>query len=217
MRTLLAMAAMALLCACNVVTTKAPLFVKADAEHGAKLRPGVWAAQPSGDCALDEKQPLPSWPNCANGFVVVDDGTIAGYEQKDGKPVWSTTEALVAGGDPLIFQIHLVSDTSMGAMTPEGYIYAGMEPTKRDAQGRVVATTSWAVVCGPPPPADTKAPNGDPRMGTLKPFDGLIMDAQGNDCTTDSKEVLRAAAKASHKITPAEQLSAMHWVRDGKE
>jgi hypothetical protein len=216
MRALLVIAALALLGACNMVTTKAPLFAKADGVHGPKLRPGVWSQNPTGDCTLDESKPLTDWPSCADGFVVVDDGTIGGYEQKDGKQIWSTTQAIVAAGDPLIFQIHLTADAGAGAMSPDGYLYAGMEPTKLDGEGRAVATRSWPVLCGPPPAADAKGPDGAQKLGTAAPFPGLVMDAQGNDCTTDSREVLRAAAKASRKLTPDAQLAIMHWVRDGK-
>jgi hypothetical protein len=209
-----ALAALSLLGACNVVMTKTPLFTKADAAGAPKLRPGVWSEDPAPDCALDESKPLTDWPDCANGFVVIDDATFGGYGKEDGKRVWSTVSALLVGGDPMVFQIHATGDATPGT-SPDAYVYSGLAPAKLDAQGRIVATLSWPVQCGKPPPADAKTPDGSQRTGTLDPLPGLTMDADGSNCTTTSPAALRAAAKASRKWTVPGETTAAHWVRDG--
>jgi hypothetical protein len=213
-RIVLAVASLMLLSACNVVMTKTPLFAKADTAASPKLRPGLWAENPNTDCALDETKPLADWPSCANGFVVIDDTTVGGYGDQGGAKVFQTTSALVVAGDPLIFQVHAKGQQNGGPDT-DAYIYAGMEATKRDDKGRVIATRTWAVLCGPPPPDSAKLADGSQRYGTLAPFAGMTMDASNNDCSTTSQAALHAAAKASHQYADAGPTSAAHWVRDG--
>jgi hypothetical protein len=213
-RIALMIAALAVLGACNIVTTKTPLFTKADAVGAARLRPGLWDEDAAADCTVDESKPLTDWPGCANSFVVIDDATFGGYSDENGKRVWSTASALLVGGDPMVFQIHATGDAKPGA-TPDAYVYSGVTPSKLDAQGRIVATLSWPVQCGKPPPADAKNPDGGQRTGTLEPLPGLTMDADGANCTTASPAALRAAAKASRKWTAPGETTAAHWVRDG--
>jgi len=215
-RILLALAALTLLGACNVVMTKTPMFTKADAASGPKLRPGIWSEDPSADCAVDESKPLTDWPGCATGFVVIDDATFGGYSDENGKRVWSTASALLVGGDPMVFQIHMTGDAKP-ATAPEAYVYSGLTPAKLDAQGRIVATLSWPVQCGKPPPADAKTPDGGQRTGTLEPLPGMVMDSEGSNCTTTSPAAVRAAAKASRKWTTPGETTAAHWVRDGDQ
>ena len=215
-RIALVIAALALLGACNIVTTNTPLFTKADAVGAPQLRPGVWDEDPAADCTVDETKPLPDWPGCANGFVVIDNSTFGGYSEKDGKRVWSTVSSVLAAGDPLVFQLLSTSATG-SAPIPATYVYAGLAPTRRDAEGRVIATQSWPVQCGKPPPADAKTPDGGQRTGTLDPLPGMTMDADGVNCTTASPAALRAAAKASRKWTVSGETTAAHWVRDGSK
>jgi hypothetical protein len=215
MRVLLVLASLALLGGCNMLMTKDPLFSRADAAGAPRMRPGVWEQAPAADCTLDESQPLASWPSCASGFVVENDHTVGGFNQRDGKPVWSTTPYLLAAGDPLIFQIHL-SDEAGPTPMPPLYVYAAMRPTRFDDRGRITAVTSWAVLCGPPPPADAKGPDGtSPRSGTLEPAAGLTMDDAANDCTTTSQDAARHAAAASEHWTKPDGFTASHWIRDG--
>lgn len=213
-RIALVIAALALLGACNIVMTKTPLFTKADAAGAPRLRPGVWDENPAADCMVDESKPLTDWPGCANGFVVIDNNTFGGYGDENGKRVWTTTSAILAAGDPPVFQL-LSTSAAATATNPDIYIYAGVAPTKRDAEGRIMATQSWPVLCGKPPPAAAKTSGGDRRAGTLEPLPGMTMDADGNNCSTTSPAALRAAAKASRKWTTPGVMSSAHWVRDG--
>ena len=213
-RILLALAALTLLGACNVVMTKTPMFTKADAASGPKLRPGIWSEDPSADCAVDESKPLTDWPGCATGFVVIDDATFGGYSDDNGKRVWSTVSAILARGDPMVFQIHATNSGGSNP-SPDAYVYSGLAPAKLDPQGRIIATLSWPVQCGKPPPADAKTPDGGQRTGTLEPLPGMVMDADGSNCTTTSPDAIRAAARASRKWTVAGETTAAHWVRDG--
>jgi hypothetical protein len=213
MRLVLILASLALLGGCNVLLTKDPLFTKADEAGAARLRPGIWAEEIKPDCQVDTAQPLSAWPGCVNAFVVMDDGRFGSYEQHDGKPVWSETDIVTAAGDPMVFQMHLEGQQA-GSPELVGYAYGAVRPTKLDEAGRVIAEESWGVLCGPPPPADAKKPDGSTRYGTLQPFSGMTMDADGNDCVTTSPDAARAAAKASEALTSPANLTRDHWVRD---
>ena len=67
--------------------------------------------------------------------MVIDDATFGGYSDENGKRVWSTASALLVGGDPMVFQIHMTGDAKP-ATAPEAYVYSGLTPAKLDAQGR---------------------------------------------------------------------------------
>lgn len=215
MRIALIVACLAMLGGCNILMTKDPLFTKADETGATPLKPGVWAEAFKPDCQVDVAKPLAEWPSCANGFIVFSDGRVASYESHDGKPVWVETTMVTAAGDPMVAQIHLVDHTE-GAPPEAAYAYAGMRPTKLDDQGRAIEVTTWPVLCGPPPPADAKKPNGDARYGTLAPAPGMTMDSDSNDCTTTDPAAARAVAHASEAWTGAESFTHDHWVRDGE-
>lgn len=215
-RPVLALAVLALLGACNMVVTKDPVFSRADGAGAASMRPGVWNGDSSSaDCKVDESKPLSQWPECANGFVVLDDHRLGSFVDQSGARAWSTTEYVLAGGEPRILQVHVTLGTD--PVMPTVYLYAAYRPTRFDDQGRIVAGQSWVVICGPPPPApaSSSGTHGKPRTGTLHPFRGLTMDSDGNNCTPDSPAALREAARQSRALTAPKDISASHWVRDG--
>jgi hypothetical protein len=219
MRRILIVASLLLLGACNMVVTKEPLFSKADTVGEAQLRPGVWREKEKDPCDFDESKPLTDWPGCANGFIVKD-GQVGGYNtDASGKKTWSSSELIVAGGDPRVIQV-LMKDLGVKGLgdLPFGpmYLYMAAHPTKSDDQGQIVAYTAWPILCGPPPPPDAKGPDGNGmRIGTLEPLPGLTMDKDGNNCSAPSQAVVRAAAKASVKWQAQATVSEDHWVRDG--
>ena len=90
--------------------------------------------------------------------------------------------------------------------------YAAVRPTKNDAQGRITAFVYWPILCGPPPPKTSKEDLG--LSGTQHPLPGLTMQDNGADCTTDSKDALRNAARASEAWAD-KPLAQARWVRDG--
>ncbi len=214
LRPALALAVLALLGACNMVVTKDPVFSQADAAGAPGMRPGVWDGEPAAGCQVDETKPLADWPTCASGFVVLDDHTIGDFKEDNGKRSWLTTDYALAAGAPRVLQVHVTAGTNDPVM-PSMYVYAGFEPTKFDDAGRIVAGRSWVVICGPPPPQDAKGPDGKPHPGTLRPFAGLTMDGDGNNCTPASPDALRNAARESGPLTAPKDMSASHWVRDG--
>jgi len=211
------LAALTLLGACIMVFTKEPVFAAADGRGAPAMRPGVWDSDPNPGCQRDEAKPVSQWPSCANGFVVLDDHTIGSFYDETGKPAWTTSDYVLASGKPRVFQVHFTSDDPL---TPSAFFYAGFEPTKLDDAGRIVAGQTWFVVCGPPPPAQAST-SGDgaqqQRVGTLHPFAGLTMDKDGVNCMPASPDALRNAARGSHALTAAKDISNAHWVRDGRE
>ena len=219
LRRVLALAALALLGACNMVVTKDPVFGKADAVGAPGMRPGVWNGDPKADCQVDESQPLAQWPACASGFVVLDDHTLGNFDNQGGKHQWATTDFLLAAGEPRVLQLHLAPGAN-DPMMPAVYVYAGYRPTRFDGSGRIVAGQAWIVICGPPPPPPapgSQDAGGKQRMGTLHPFAGLTMDSDGTNCSPDSPAALRNAARESRGLTTAKDISGSHWVRDGEK
>jgi hypothetical protein len=219
MRSILIVLGLALLGACNMVTTKTPLFAPSDAVGAPRLRPGLWADSPDGDCKLVSSRPLAKWPSCAHGFAVTPD--TAGSYDKDshGKLTWSTAPYLLAGGDPAVLQLRMTDADIVGpgaSITAVSYVYLAIRPTKTDSAGRVTAYDGWLVLCGPPPPSDARSPDGkSARYGTLEPVPGMVMDDSGEDCTTTSSQALRTAAAASETWHGPNAHMRAHWVRDG--
>jgi hypothetical protein len=79
-----------------------------------------------------------------------------------------------------------------------------------DAAGDIVAVETWAVACGPPPVSTRGQPE---QYVTAAPFPGLTV--VHSNCTADSVNALRAAAKASVALNSKTDHAAAHWVRDG--
>jgi hypothetical protein len=226
-------ASLALLAACNMVITKKPLFSAADEVGAPALRPGVWLLQADPDCHVDTAKPLGEWPDCSGG-VVVAAGQITGRDT-DHPSKMEVTPFTLAAGSPRIAQVLVSVDvsvhadvsasadsgggvtgststtTSSDASKGKVYAYAGARPTKSDDAGLITAFSFWPVQCGPPPPKDAKG--NDVASATLHPLRGLEMKPGDTNCTTQSKDVLFAAARASEPW--ATSLGTAHWVRDG--
>ncbi|MBA3811030.1 MAG: hypothetical protein H0X27_05180 [Caulobacteraceae bacterium] len=200
--------ALALLSACNVVITPAPLLTRADEAGAPAPRPGLWRFDGDADCRVDESRPLIEWPKCGAG-AVLNAGTAGYFERGTGVPVWTTQPLILAAGAPRIAQaqVKFSGDVKVEGAT---YAYAGVRATKLDDRGRVVALSAWPVQCGPPPLAGE---GGGAAAGTAKPLPGLTMKRGDPVCSTTSKSALREAAKASEAWAP-NSLNA-HWVRNG--
>jgi hypothetical protein len=225
----LALASLAMLGACNVLLTKQPVFTQADAAGAPSLRPGVWLIFEEPDCKVDTAKPFVDWPDCAGGGLV-NGNEIAGHKSGAPKDVLEKTPVILAAGDPRVAQLPVDVDVSAGASASASggaqasasasgggqarpYAYAGVLPTRFDAQGRITAFRFWPVDCGPPPPKDKNG--ADVAAGTLHPLPGMQMKPGDAYCTTASKAVIRAAAKASeawadHPIPEA------RWLRDAE-
>lgn len=166
-----------------------------------------------------KSQPLAQRPACASGFVVLDDHTIGNFNDQGGKHTWTSTDYLLAAGEPRVLQLHLAPGAN-DPMMPAVYVYAAYKPTKLDAAGRIVAGQAWIVICGPPPPqpaSGSQDSGAKQRMGTLHPFPGLTMDSDGTNCSPDTPAALRNAARDSRGLTAAKDISGSHWVRDGEK
>ena len=205
MRILGLLSVLALLSACNVVHSPKPMFSVADAEGAPSLRGGVWAA-PDRGCDFDPNKPVETWPSCANGAP-------DGFGLKPGEGL------LLIPGDPMIVQYRQVNDAH-----EVQYFYGGMRPVSQDASGWITAAEFWSIQCGPPQPPRRRAkarysiahpdPNpAPPSSGTHHPLPGMVMDTDGDNCTPQTTDAIRAAALPSRKWSNAIQM--IHWVRDG--
>jgi hypothetical protein len=200
---------------CNMVVTQTPMFTKADAAGAPGFRPGVWRGKPDAGCAFDETAPLESWPGCANG-AVVDDDAISMIKMVNGeRSVAARIGYVLAGGKPRIVQLSVAGLTPGFGLSLSGYLYGGVQPTKIDDRGRIVAYTTWFVACGPAPPKSAAGADASKiSFATRTPFPGLTMDSSGQNCTPASADALRNAAAAS-ALLPEDAPSETRWVRDG--
>lgn len=222
MRILLGLCVALLLGACNRVHTATPLFTEAEGAASPALRDGVWLVEgaslglePLGQekgCKVDTRKPVNRWRKCAT-WLLIRDGQILQLHGKGKDIGWSTATYLAVPGDPQIFQILDVTDVSDVEGAPEpaptrSFDYFAVIPSGVDAEGKATIFESWPVLCGPNPPPAKKGE--DQRYLTLELNPGLVED--GNNCTTTSKDALRAAAAASR----AWQGETMHarWIRD---
>jgi hypothetical protein len=194
MRIVVAIAALAVLGGCNMVHSSAPMFSAADSAGAPTFRDGVWAS-PDRGCQFDPNTPVKSWPKCADGSSTIAPATGETY--------------LFVAGDPLILQVRHEDDDHK-----VDYYYAGVEPLKLDAQGRITAFKGWLIQCGPPPPAP-KSPRATRRYGTRHPLQGLTMDPDGDDCMPASPAAVRAAAAPSRAWTGTQNTNI--WVRDTRD
>jgi len=75
------------------------------------------------------------------------------------------------------------------------YGYAGVRPTKTDAEGRIVAVSYWIAQCGPPAPPSNK-PN-ELNLGTRHPLPGLVMKKGDPVCLASTAAAVWGSVKAS--------------------
>lgn len=99
-----------------------------------------------------------------------------------------------------------------GAVTRLVYCYAGLRPDALDAEGRIVAFTTWPIWCGPfPQRAEGEA---GPNV-TEAPFPGLSV--VGEHCVAADVAALLAAATASETLELSGPLgpTRFRWIRNG--
>jgi hypothetical protein len=218
LRRILAILALSLLSACNVVVSKTPLLTAADEVGAPQLRPGVWVMEGDADCAIDARKPITEWPDCGGGMVF-QDGQATSYTKKEGKGTWERQPLVLAAGDPRIAQVRFHMDITSGSGSQRNaadqmlYGYAAVRPTAFGPGGKITAVTYWLVQCGPPPPP--APPNAKPerafQFGTRHPLPGIEMKKGDALCTTSSVDALRGAAKASEAWR--EKPMNAHWAR----
>jgi hypothetical protein len=230
------------LCGCNQVVSKEPWFTEADAEGAPQLRDGLWTFVGNSKCRIDVTKPVERWPDCSAVFVVRGrewfgmDWKTEGEGRKERRVFskWESTPSSLFGGDPPIIQWK--DNPEQPDADPDAtdsgtenislpYHYAAIEPLQIDEAGKVRRFAFWFVECGPPPSLeaasasgkrakrdDSVEPASSQRFVTDKPFPGLTI--AGNDCTAESKEAVRGAAKLS-KALNNKPLPVAYWVRDG--
>jgi hypothetical protein len=225
MRILLGLCVVLILGGCNRVYTPAPLFTAADGAAMPTLRDGIWLVEGmsmgldplGGDprCKVDTSKSVTRWRKCAT-WLLIRSGRILQLSSDRKDPYWTATSYLAVPGDPQIFQVVDAGDASKATdesetdkpSSPPSFGYFAVAPSQVGADGKATAFESWPVLCGPSPP---KAKKGeDERYLTLELNPGLVED--GNNCTTTSKDALRAAAVAS-RAWQGEILKA-RWIRD---
>lgn len=194
-------------CGNQLYATK-PWFTAKDAQG--VMRPGWWISN-AADCSFGRDAPSAAWPECVQPLLVSqnDQGVLELPDPYQG----SSMEYLLAPGTPLILQLGLKNWRSEeGGERFDVYLYSGVEPVKRDRQGRLIVMDFWSVLCGPPPPRG----KGDIYRGgrTSRPWPGLTMNESGG-CTAHDVGALRDAASRSHRRAEAKGTSTpLRWIRD---
>ena len=215
MRIALALVALALVSACNSVTSTKPLFFERDAEGQPQLRPGIWTDEATG-CDVDTRLPMDQWPGLhrrlgrapgraarrprGNPALAVDSLSVRPGAGRSGGDAGRGG----GGGDP-------PSESRLG------YVYAGVRPLKYDAQGRIVEYKMWPALCGPPPPPD---PTGEKSaVMTEAPIEGLVMDKDQQDCVASDQGPVRVSVQKSEHWGDggdSQGRDHAHWIRDGE-
>lgn len=234
MRAVLAMAALMALAGCNMVISDKPWFAAGD--PSVRLADGLWVMEKP-DCKFDPAAALPAWPECAQPLFVRGGAFLTPPDNHDPDapkdrhldvPLerWEATVPVLAGGDPIIVQLHLeAGPKSDVSIQPERlpYLYLAMRAGQRDPDGTLRAMRMWPVFCGPPPAK--KAGSARNKVSSLDqladetftsaPFPGLKRADPG--CNADSVAALRGAAAKSEAVAVANGVPPIdsHWLRAG--
>jgi hypothetical protein len=187
------------LAACNMVVAETPWF---DAASGPQLKDGLWANLQTPDCKLDAAVPIADWPSCASPMLITGNsysGPPNGPRGKDAESSnWQAIPHVLVGGDPQLDQLRLEPNATGGQAGPRTdkplYLYMAVKPVALDADGRIIETQRWPVLCGPMP-KKPREKDGVPIFTSDRPFKGIRVD--GEICLAESAEALRAAAAAS--------------------
>src|SRR3569833_1362807 len=145
LRLLLALAAAALLGACNMVTTVNPMFPPSAERE--QLRDGGWATTDA-PCQFSDAAPVKDWQICVGATQIKGDHITLwdpqGHNRSDVDVIWTK-------GPPPVAQVLMRFDPQKDPSEPDHLnVYGGFEEKKRDAQGRAVEIEAWTVLCGPP-------------------------------------------------------------------
>jgi hypothetical protein len=216
MRIVLALAAVALVAACNSVTSTQPLFFARDTQGQPQMRPGIWADEATG-CDVDTRLPMDKWPDCIDAWVVRPGELLGGRDPGTPPSQWTVYPFVLAQGDPAVLQVAVTESGDPPAKAASGYVYAGVRPLKYDAQGRIVEYKMWPALCGPPPPPD---PTGQKStVMTQAPIEGLVMDKDQQDCVASDQGPVRVSVQKSEHWGDggdSQGRDHAHWIRDGE-
>jgi hypothetical protein len=195
------------------VITASPMFTAADAVGAPALKEGLWLVSDA-DCRVDIRKPVQKWPRCANWYLVRGNemlGLNAGDRRRPTE--WTVIPYVLAAGDPRIMQIDFTSPEAEGDDPSPLFVYMAVVPKAWDEAGRITASQSWSIACGPPPLNAKGKP--DPLAVTDKPFPGMTLgktpDGKNASCWPRDAAALRGAATASRA---EEALATARWVRD---
>ncbi len=188
--------------ACNAVVTQAPMFTSADAGGGV-LKPGVWEFAPP--CRPD--QAAQNACEAPTPFIVTP-ADLRRTGETDPALAEPPMPYLVTAGDPRIVQIEAQSPEP-GAKADLFYVYAALNPTASDPDGRITAAEAWPIMCGPPPKSGEGSGSG--HDGTTQPAPGMTM-SDGGQCTPADKAAIVGAVASSRDWSGGPVI--VRWTRD---
>jgi hypothetical protein len=208
------LAALALVAACNSITSTKPLFYAPDTDGQPQMRPGIWATEATG-CDVDTRLPMARWPGCVDAWVVRPGEIVAGQGKGTPASQWTVYPFVLARGDPAVLQVAVVDGGDPSSKAAPSYVYAGIRPLRYDGRGRIVEYKMWSALCGPPPPPD---PTGQTSAVTTQaPIAGLVMDKDQQDCVASDPEPVRASVGMSEQWAAPDDgqgRDRARWIRD---
>ena len=175
---LLLLAACTALGACNLAVSPEPIFSQDERSPTLSLKEGLWVAS---DAECDGRPaPPPGEPPCGERVIVRKDGLIISKDISDeGK---EPLAYLIVDGDPPIMQVGMHDHDVPPEDKRTIYGFLALKPQKVDSDGKIVALTSWFVLCGP----------GEGGSKPKEPFPGF-----DEECRPSSRDALRKAAVMS--------------------
>ncbi|MGZ8363988.1 MAG: hypothetical protein ACXW3D_08700 [Caulobacteraceae bacterium] len=214
MRWVLIAAAAMTLSGCNMVYSERPLFAPKDTRGAPVLRTGLWV-KPKLDCKYDASKPAAEIDECAEPLVITaTDLRPPKSKAKTEGP--QTLPYILVKGSPPVMQIEVDLGKEGMKNGKRVWVYQGLEITKTDEAGRVIAGRLWSAQCGQPP-AGTVDADGT-RVNSISsvtehPLPGLKMVE--SNCVASNQKSVRNAVRASQAWDKDQ--STIRWVRDGED
>lgn len=207
---------------CNLIISTRPAFTQREAATGLSLKPG-YRTGPGCTADLVALQT----PDCPLA-VTITASTLRGKLASDKSPMLVALVAqpatyLLVQGNPAIIQVGLGYENE----PPDHYVFAGIRPLARDAEGRITELEFWPAFCGPPRAREPEWPDGflnsqgvmvqptPPPADTLFPglkTNGDTVDRPG--CSFKNPKAVRGSVAASDGL---DSLFRLHWDREAAE
>jgi hypothetical protein len=184
-KALLAASLCLLLCACNLVVTKAPVLSNQTRPSGVEIADGLWSLSDHA-CPIQPNTPVDQWPDCAKWFIVDKHRLTITYTPEDQKSHSGVSTEIkikapyyLADTQPIILQVRDI---------PAGnYIYLSIEPLAVEGGKPLMKFNFWPVQCGPLSMRGRKS----------IPYPGMRMSSKDGSCTTSNALAIVTAARLS--------------------
>jgi hypothetical protein len=200
---------------CNTLVSRKPMFDQDENERTSALKPGIWqAVSPACEASHKRMCTLPPLAIGAAGIRIPGELLAKLPPTTGGCDILRQEQPyIIVAGDPILIQLQVTGCSSAGP-TETHYFFIAMQPSEKDAEGKISAGYVWPVMCGPfPKPGEWNYDmNDDERYITNHPFPELRTDTH-EGCAPKSKASLRVAARKSRDVIGS---YLARWIADEK-